>query len=343
MKISVISFTRAGAVKNLELVRILQENHHQAVSYSWHKYTGRKLIPFKSLRLLLHDLWENQEVFLFLWDMEHVACAVMPWMKQKGQGPAVLVMDEEGKFVIPFSLGKEEGMLEWCSRFARLIHAAPVITTPLKEEVGFWADAFARKNQLHIQDIFRIRTIAEKLSAKEPVGIYSDYPIDGVLPEGLIGVGPVMKGDDEEPSPVLEAGISITDDWEAPHFSKECRMFPRNLILGVICPEDAQPQQLEHFAVSVLVQSHLSKERVCGLFSIRELAEARGLRGMADRLDVPFFTYEREQLSCQKQKAAEICESCAFLGSGQGKEIVACRERDGIYLAVYEKEAKLSF
>lgn len=343
MKISVISFTRAGAAKNLELVRILQENHHQAVSYSWHKYTGRRLIPFKSLKLLLQDLWEDQEVFLFLWDMEHVACAVTPWMKQKGREPAVLVMDEEGKFVIPLFLGEAEGMQEWCSWFARLVNAAAVITTPLAKEEGFFVDAFARKNQLHIQDIFRIRTIAEKLSAKEPVGIYSDYPIEGVLPEGLIGVGAVMKGGDKEPEPVLEAGISITDDWEAPHFGKECRMFPRNLVLGMICPDNAQPERLERFAVSVLVQSHLSKERVCGLFSIRELAESGGLRRLADRLDVPFFTYEREQLSCQNQEPAGSCESCAFLGSGQGKKIVGCREKDGIYLAVYEKEAKLSF
>ncbi|MDO4332483.1 MAG: cobalamin biosynthesis protein [Eubacteriales bacterium] len=343
MKISVISFTRAGAVKNLELVRILQENHHQAVSYSWHKYTGRRLIPFKSLKLLFQDLWENQEVFLFLWDMEHVAGAVMPWLKEKGQGPAVFVMDEDGKFVIPFSMGKTEGMQEWCTWFARLVNAAAVITSPLQREERFLADVFARKNQLHIQDIFRIRTIAEKLFLKEPVGIYSDYPIDGVLPEGLVGVGSVMNGDKPGITPDLEVGISITDDWEAPHFAKECRMFPCNLVLGIVCPEDVEVQNLQRFAVSVLAQNHLSKERVCGLFSVRELADEKGLRMLADRLDIPFFTYKKEQMSSEKQELSEMCESCASLGSGRGKKLVGCREQDGVYLAVYEKDAKLSF
>lgn len=343
MKISIISFTRAGAVKNLELARILQENHHQAVSYSWHKYTGRKLIPFKSLKLLFQDLWENQEVFLFLWDMEHVACAVTPWLNRKGRGPAVLVMDEAGKYVIPFSLGKAEGMQEWCSQVARLMNAAAVITSPLQTEDRFQTDVFARKNQLHIQDIFRLRTIAGRLSAKEPVGIYSDYPIDGVLPEGLIGVGAVMNGDKAEPVPVPETGISITDDWEAPHFAKECRMFPRNLVLGIICPDSTDAQKLEQFAVDVLARNHLSKERVCGLFSVRELADEKGLRMLADRLDIPFFTYESEQLFLQNQDITEACEICAFLGSAQGKKAVECREKDGVYLAVYEKTVNLVF
>ena len=55
MKISVISFTRTGAVKNLEVTGLLQEKKHQAASFSWHKYTGRKLIPFQKLDQLLID------------------------------------------------------------------------------------------------------------------------------------------------------------------------------------------------------------------------------------------------------------------------------------------------
>lgn len=340
MKISVISFTRAGASKNLELVRSLQENDHQAVSYSWHKYTGRKLIPFKSLKLLLQDLWENQDAFLFLWDLEHVSHAVAPYLKQKGQGPAVVVMDEAGRFVIPFCAGKEKGINDWCRWFAQLMDAVWVDMLPKMQEEAFGVDAFAGKNQLHIQDIFRIRTIAAKLSAKEPVGIYSDYPIEGVLPEGLVCVGEVMHGDAPGKKDFPEAGISITDDWEAPHFAKECRMFPRNLVLGVICPKDVCASELEQLVTDVLVQKHLSKERICSLFSIRELADAPGIKALADRLDVPFFTYEKGEVAGADEK--EVCEGCARMGSG-GKRLEGCREKNGMLLSVYEKEVELHF
>lgn len=343
MKISVVSFTRAGAARNLELVRILQENNHQAVSYSWHKYTGRKLIPFKSLKLLMQDLWDSQDVFLFLWDLEHVARAVSSYLKRTGEGPAVVVMDEAGQFVLPFTAGNMQGTDAWCSWLAQLVDATPVITKASFLEESFDADVFARKNQLHIQDIFRIRSVVLALSSGEAVGIYSDYPIDGVLPEGLVRIGTVMNGGEQEEGTIPEVGISITDDWEAPRFAKECRMFPRNLVLGVICTEQTGAAELEQFVVGALAEKHLSKDRVCGLFSTRELAEAAGLRKLADRLDVPFFTYEKEQISQFETDGKEICEACAKLGSMNGKALVACCKRDEMLVSVYEKEVKLSF
>lgn len=343
MKISVVSFTRAGAVKNLELVSILQQNNHQAVSYSWHKYTGRRLIPFKSLKLLLQDLWENQDAFLFLWDLEHVAKAVTPYLKQNGQGPAVVVMDEDARFVIPFSAGRMPGTNEWCGRFARLVDATAIITASFREEERFRPDAFAGKNQLHIQDIFRIRTIESKLAAGESVGIYSDYPVEGVLPEGLLPVGEVMNCGGKNETALPEAGISITDDWDAPHFAKECRMFPRSLVLGVVCDADSGAAALERFVVGALVQNRLSRQRLCGLFSVRELAECAGLKLLADKLDVPFFTYERGQLPGDLKKPEEICAACARMGSQNGRKLADCVQKDGMLAAVYEKEVELSF
>lgn len=343
MKISVVSFTRAGAAKNLELVRILQENNHQAASYSWHKYTGRKLIPFKSLKLLLQDLWDSQDVFLFLWDLENVARTVSPCLKRAKEGPAVVVMDEAGQFVVPFTAGSMQGTDAWCVWLAQLVDATPVLTKASLIEEGFDVDAFARNNQLHIQDIFRIRSVARALSAGEAVGIYSDYPIDGVLPEGLVRIGAVMNGAAQEEDRVPEVGISITDDWEAPRFAKECRMFPRNLVLGVFCAETSGAEELEQLVMGVLAEKHLSRERVCGLFSIRELAEAPGLKKLADRLDAPFFTYVKEQISPPETGKEEICEVCARLGSGNGKALAACSGKDGMLVCIYEKEVKLSF
>lgn len=343
MKITVISFTRTGAEKNLELARLLQENNHQAASYSWHKYTGRKLIPFKSLKLLFKDLWDNQEAFIFLWDMEHVARAVLPFLKENGEGPAVIIMDEAGKFVIPFLSGSMKGTDAWCEWFAQLIDAAAVITDGIREEEKFDVGAFARKNQLHIQDIFRIKTISTLLASGGQAGIYSDYPVEGVLPEGLVGVGRVMAGGKKQEGAALECGISITDDWEAPHFAKECRMFPRNLVLGVACEPQTDAAALEQFVIGVLTENHLSKERVGDIFASHSLEREAAVTALAQRLDVPYFTYAAEQLPEGTLEVAEICEACAMLGSRNGKRLVECRWKEKMAVCVYEKAVELSF
>lgn len=343
MKITVISFTRAGAEKNLELVRILQENNHQAASYSWHKYTGRKLIPFKSLQLLFHDLWDKQEAFIFLWDMERTARAVLPFLKENGEGPAVIIMDEAGRFVIPFLKGKLKGTDAWCEWFAQLIDAEAVITDGIREEEKFDVGAFARKNQLHIQDIFRIKTISELLARGGLAGIYSDYPVEGVLPEGLVGIGRMMTGEKQQDEMALECGISITDDWEAPHFARECRMFPRNLVLGVVCDPQTDAAALEQFVLSVLTENHLSKERVGEVFSSHRLVHEPAITALAQRLDVPYFTYDCEQLPPGTAEDAEICEACAMLGSRMGKGLVKSRQKEKMAVSVYEKPVEISF
>lgn len=343
MKISVISFSRAGAKKNLELTRLLQEKNHQAASFSWHEYTGRKLIPFKSLKLLFHDLWDKQDVFVLLWDMEHVACAMAPYIKEREKWPAVIVMDEEGKYVIPYFAGRMKGVDDWCRQIAQLADSTAVITTFGEKKEKFGADSFAGKNELHIQDIFRIRTVMEELAAGRPVGIYSDYPIDGVLPEGLVKTGRVMNEGHWSEEPVPVCGISVTDDWEAPHFEKECRMFPRNLVLGVTCETGTDGRKLENFVRRILTENHLSIERVNAVFSGRDLAKEPGMMELADRLGVPYFTYTLQQLSSGLGKIEALCERCAFLGSVDGKKLIGVTTEGGMQVAVYEKAVSLEF
>ena len=343
MKISVISFTRAGAKKNLELAAVLQEKNHQAASYSWHAFTGRRLIPFKSFRLLLEDLWDTQEVFLFLGELEQIAGVYVPFLKEKGEGPAAVVMDEEGKFLIPFSKGRMQGLNGWCRQLAGLVGAAPVILSRGEKARRFEVDAFARKNGLYIQDLFRIQTVAEALAAGHTVGVYSDYPVEGVMPEGMVGVGAVMADPGAGEGRPPECGISITDDWEAPHFEKECRMFPENVVLGIFCREGCDALGLRQLAVSTLTGNHISKERVCAVYSSAQLAKEPAVAQLAEWLDVPFFTYDPEQLSVGDGDGAKICSRCAQLGSGDGICLVPGQGDGDMMAAVYEKKTELSF
>ena len=105
--------TRAGAKKNLELGRLLSGKKHQAVSYSWHTCTGRKLVPFQSFEQLMSDLWREQELFLVLTDVPQAVRILGPYLQRKG--PAIFSMDEAGRFVIPFSFGQTDGMEDWCT------------------------------------------------------------------------------------------------------------------------------------------------------------------------------------------------------------------------------------
>ena len=339
MKISVVSFTRAGAEKNLELTGLLQQKRHQAVSYSWHCYTGRKLIPFQSEELLFEDLWEEQELILLLCGMERVVRRLAPLIGWRSEGPAVAVMDEEGRFLVPLLKGKSGGAEEWCRWFSEQCSAACVWTMGKGREERFRAETFAQKNGLCIQDPFRIGTVTECLEAGSPVGIYSDYAIEGVIPEGLIPIGGAGFAGMKVSSSVPETGISVTDDWEAPHFIKECRMFPHNLTAGIYCAEDVSAQELEQALRKGLAENHLSRERLFSLHAVKTHG-LEAVRSVGQRLDVPVFFLDEDSLPAGEKPIWErVCLPA--------KEAVTLRftyrEQERIAFSVYEKKASLYF
>lgn len=345
MKISIVSFTRTGAKKNLELGRLLFQKKHQAVSYSWHTHTGRKLVPFQSFDRLMADLWREEELFLILTDVRHAVMILTPYLRRPG--PAIFVMDEAGRFVIPFSFGQKDGMEDWCAWFSGLAGAAAVLTSAEEPAERFELTKFAQKNRLYIQDLYRVRTVAACLAEGKPVGFYSDYPVDGVYPEGIVRI---QKGDSGSWAP--EVGISVTDDWEAPHFAKECRMFPQNVALGICFPAGDRPEKnaARQAALRALSGQHISRQRVFAVFAVQDPDQKQLAAELADALDVPCFTYTESQLlqcagisgggSVGKEEA--LCGACSLLGSGRGKEIVSVREA-GIAISLHEMEMDFSF
>ena len=99
---------------------------------------------------------------------------IAPYVRDKFGDPAVLTVDENGKYVIPVLSGHAGGANRLCGILAEAIGAKPVITTATDGRGLFAADVFAAEKGLRISD----RTIAKKISARllagESVKVYAD-------------------------------------------------------------------------------------------------------------------------------------------------------------------------
>ena len=158
MKIAIASFTRNGCAWNRKLCAALKK--HSCEGYALEKYGKEAGIPA-------------------------IAPSLPAW-KSKKTDPAVLCMDEQGKFVISLLSGHIGGANELTEEVAAVTGAVPVITTATDVNHKFAVDVFAVKNHCEICEMELAKEAAALLVDGKTVGFCSRFPVDGTKPEELI-------------------------------------------------------------------------------------------------------------------------------------------------------------
>ena len=165
-------------------------------------------------------------------------------LKDKFQDPAVVVMDEKAKFVIPLLSGHVGGANELAVQIGEVTGAVPVLTTATDVNRKFAVDVFARNQNLLITNRKLAKEISAAILKEEPVGLFSDFPIEGqVLPER-----PLVQ--EQIPELVSEKDAGKKQKWnrsvwitcktgENSEYWKiqktVLRLVPKELVLGIGC------------------------------------------------------------------------------------------------------------
>ncbi len=102
--------------------------------------------------------------------------AVAPWVKDKLSDSPVLVVDEEGRYVIPLLSGHVGGANELARLLASRLGAVPVVTTATDIRGKFAVDVFAQKNGLRIVDREGIVQVSSKVLRGETIIVAAELP-----------------------------------------------------------------------------------------------------------------------------------------------------------------------
>ena len=113
-----------------------------------------------------------------LWNCSQSHCSNLT---DKLHDSPVLVLDEQGQYVIPLLAGHYGGANELAVQIAEKIHAVPVITTATDLQNKFAVDLFAKRNGLRIINKDGIAKISAKVLAGEKVTLCVE---EGHLKEG---------------------------------------------------------------------------------------------------------------------------------------------------------------
>lgn len=267
---------------------------------------------------------------------------IAPFVSSKTSDPAVVAMDEHGKWAIALLSGHIGGCNELTERIAERMGAEPIITTATDLNGRFSVDTFAARNGMRISSMKIAKDVSARVLDGRFVGFISDIPIKGTLPSGIVGAG---SG---------EFGVCVSSDPSKHPFDTTLNLVPQDVVLGIGCRRDTDPEKLGTFVLSELESLEIVPERVGAVASIDLKKDERAILDLADHLRVPakFFTadglnalpgeFSRSDFVRSVTEVDCVCERSAVAAGGRSF-VLRKTARDGMTLAVCTRPVEARF
>lgn len=282
MKIAVISVTEKGRILSRKIADFLTEKH-TAERFCFHSHTDENAQAFDNINELSAKLFCGFDALVFVCASGIAVRAAAPFIKSKTTDPAVIVIDDCGKFVIPILSGHLGGANRLAQIIAEKIGAVPVITTATDVGGKFSPDSFAKANELVINDMNAAKRIAAAVLDGEKIGLLSEYPCENIPPELCVGKS-------------FENGIYIGTDVGKKPFETTLFLAPKNIVVGIGCKRGTQCETIENHVKACLEAMKISEERLCAAATINIKSDENGLLEFCKQHKIKLLTYSAEEL-----------------------------------------------
>ncbi|MCS7212822.1 MAG: cobalamin biosynthesis protein [Candidatus Calescibacterium sp.] len=145
--IALVSVTRGGTRIISSLAKKLEFD--KVSVFVPEKFSGEtdlnNVVFFKNIKELLLEIFHSYDAIICVMSLGALVRLISPKLKSKEEDPAVLCIDETGKFVISVLSGHVGGANELCREVARVLSATPVITTASDSLGTIPVDIFGRE------------------------------------------------------------------------------------------------------------------------------------------------------------------------------------------------------
>ena len=325
--ICMISFTDRG--------KITAEKLKEGLFGAGHTVKAETFADIRmSLRKYTEQHFYEKDAMIFVGAAGIAVRAIAPWVRSKETDPAVLCVDEAGRFVIPLLSGHLGGANDLAMLAAEILGAVPVITTATDLRQAFAVDVFAKKNQLTILNLKTAKGISAAILRGERVGLFSELTILGDMPPELspeepqqynivIADGTGERGKallrkaeetwtwrlqygtgeseacNEETAGKTSRGEAAQEEAAQEEGSAEDSLLvlaARRAVLGLGCRRGASNRQVREAAETALREAKVSFLELSGIATIDRKRDEPALVALAARWRLPLLTYSAEEL-----------------------------------------------
>lgn len=345
MKLAIITLTTGGVY----YAKQIKKYYPEAIVYTIKKHLENEMFEIQpSLKKLVGELFGSYDGILFIMATGIVVRTIAPFIKHKTIDPAIMVMDEKGKFVISLLSGHIGRANEWTIDIAGYIGALPVITTATDVNEKMAVDILAEKLGCAIDDMKSAKEITVDILENKKIGILSEIPVNVSLKPPLI-----LLEEDIEERKLEEEGINglIIVSKEAPKKIKipYSWLMPKDIVIGIGCRRGKTKNELMNALITVLETHNINLKRVSKLATVDIKSDEIGLLELASYLKVPLECIPKEAIRNIEEKfggsefvqktlgVKAVSEPCGYLGSERGRCIIPQQKLEGITISIWEK------
>lgn len=333
-----VSLTENGRRISRKIAKNLSE-HHECSRFVYEKYADFSAVIFNDLKAVTEKIFGDFDAVIFICACGIAVRMIAPHIVSKFSDPAVIAVDEQGKFAVSLLSGHVGGANALAEKVALSIDAVPVITTATDVGGKFSPDSFAVANNLHICEPELAKEIASLIVDSWKIGLYCDYDYIN-LPEEFF-------------CDKSEIGICVSKNSKKNPFSRTLHLVPKNIIIGVGCRKNTPPQTFENFILNNLADYDIEKFRLKKICSINIKQNEKAIAEFSSKYFVPAEFFSSEELMKVKGEfsssdfvmkitgADNVCERSAVCGGGA--LIVRKIAENGMTFAAAEEDLIIDF
>lgn len=338
MIINLFCFSDSGAELAVRLCGILHTDrkHVHSVSRIADKYG---LTAHEKISKDMKEIFTESDALIFIGAAGIAVREIAPYVSSKVSDPAVIVIDDRGRFVISLLSGHIGGANDLARRLAEQIGGTAVVTTATDGAGKFACDSWAVTHDCAISSLKDAKTVSAAILT-EDIPVTSEYPLPEELPSGLV------HGDSGK------TGIYIGIHKEEP-YDTTLRLIPRTLCVGIGCRRGIPRDVILSAVRSVMRDINADEKAIGKIASIDVKKDEEGLLAAAEKLGVEPLFFSAEELNSVPGEFDEsefvrktvgtgnVCERAAVLAGGE--LIVRKTSAEGVTVAVSEERRRIEF
>ena len=309
MRAALFTFSRGGCATARRILAALPEEAWMC--YTMPRFEEPGFLPLD--RAIYGVCFSSMDALIFVGACGIAVREIAPYVKSKKTDPAVVCIDEAGRFVIPLLSGHIGGANALAVELAEKLGATAVVTTATDGRGKFSVDAWAARHGCAISDMGLAKAVSAAILEGD-IPLCSQFPVAGPLPAG------VTHG--------KEGALGIWIGWRVQKpFARTLRLVPRVLHVGVGCRRGISAAAVEAAVRTVFEENAWDEAGICGVYSIDLKRDEPGLLAACGRNGWPTVFYTARQLAGVEGDFTasafvrsvtgvdNVCERAALLGA----------------------------